>query len=111
MRPGRLAADVDAFRVGPEAHGIRVNPGDRTADLVGNREQTAADILYPGEIGGHVMHPATHKHFSRGMVEGRLAPDPGAAMDEDENRRRRGCPGPEDIEPLDLGWGVGDALR
>ena len=47
---GGEAGYIDALRVAAEPLGVRVDPGDRTADLVAEYRQIAADVLYPGEI-------------------------------------------------------------
>src|SRR4051794_24299535 len=110
MRTGGLTADIDPIAVGAKARGVLVDPGDGAANLVGHRQQAAADILHPGEIGGDVMRPGAHEHFGRGVVVRRLAAGPGAAMNEHEYRRPL-ARGSEDVELLDLGGAVGDSPR
>src|SRR5438552_813713 len=104
------SAHMDPVGVATEALGVFVDPGDGAADLVGHREQAAAEILHPGKIGGDVMRPSPHEHFGRGVVVRRFAAGPGAAMNKHEYRRPL-ARGSEDVEPLDLGGAVGDARR
>src|SRR5438874_2534792 len=110
MRTGGLTADIDPIAVAAEARGVLIDPGDGAAILVGHREQAAADILHPGEIGRDVMRPGPHEHFGGGVVVRRLAAGPGAAMNEHEYRRPL-ARGSEDVELLDLGGAVGYAPR
>jgi len=79
------------------------------AHLIGEHHQIAADVLHPGEIGHHVMRPGAEEHLGRRSEVLRAPAAPGAAMDEDKDRRRH-QPAAVDVEPFDLGRSVGDPL-
>ncbi len=89
--------------------GILVYPSDGAADLIGRHPEAAADILHPGEVGHEIMRTGDEEHLGRGREIPRAAAAPGAAMDEDEDRCR-GASGAVNVEPLDLGRSVSDAL-
>jgi hypothetical protein len=89
--------------------GIPVYPGDGAADLIGEHHETATDVLHPGEVGNDIMRPGGEEHLGRNREILRAAAAPGAAMDEDEDRRR-GASRSVDVQPLNLGRPVSDAL-
>src|SRR5947208_16075530 len=109
-----MAADIDPLAIAAKACGIFVDPGDRAANLLGNREKAAAGILYPDKIRHDVMRAGAGEHLGRrGIGLGRPRP-PGAAMDKDKDRRAAaiGIPiGAEEVELLDLGRAVRQAQR
>jgi len=55
------------------------------------------------------MRPGAEQHLGRHREILRAAAAPGAAMDEDKDRRRH-TPAAVNVEPLDLGRAIGDAL-
>src|SRR6516162_3836707 len=83
-----LVPDIEPVRVAAKPGDILVDPGDRAAHLIGEQHQIAADVLYPGEIGHHVMRPGAEEHLGRYREILRAAAAPCAAMDEDKDRRR-----------------------
>jgi len=46
-----LASQVKPVGIATEIRGVPVNPGDGAADLIGEHDETPADILHPGEVG------------------------------------------------------------
>jgi len=109
MSARRLAREIEPVGVASETGGIPVNPGDSAVDLIREHRQAAADILHPGEVGHDIMRPGGEEHLGRYREIHRAAAAPGATMDEDEDRGR-GASGAINIEPLDVGWSVSDAL-
>jgi hypothetical protein len=104
-----LAAEVEAVRIAAKTRNVLPDPGDGAADLIGEHHQIAADVLHPGEVGDDIMRPGGEEHLGRPGKILRAAAAPGAAMDKDKDRR---C-GPRaavDVESLDLGPTIGDAL-
>src|ERR1700719_2562038 len=104
-----LATDIELVRVAAEMRGIVVYPSDRAADLIGKHHEAAADILHPGEVRHDIMRAGGEEHLGGSGEILRAAAAPGAAMDEDENRCR-GASGAVNVEPLDVGRSVSDAL-
>src|SRR5260370_41825199 len=100
---------MELYRVDAEAGYSLVDPGDGAADLVGQHHQAAADILHQSEVGNDIMRAGGEEHLGRPREILRMPAAPGAAMDEDKD----GCgfaTAAVDVEPLDLGRSVGDAL-
>jgi hypothetical protein len=83
-----LATDIELVRVAAEMRGIVVYPGDRAADLICKHHEAAADILHSGEVGYDIMCTGGEEHLDRSREILLAAAAPGAAMDEDEVRRR-----------------------
>ena len=110
MRAGRMRRDVEAIRIAAEASRIAEAPGQRAAHLLVHRHQVAAGLLDIDEVDDHRVNAGAHQHFRLQRVIGRLVAAPGAAVNEDIDRRirRRGA---EDVEPLVFARPVGDALR
>jgi hypothetical protein len=104
-----LPANIEPGRVDAETDSIAVYPGDRTADLIGKHHKAAADILHPGEVGHDIMHTGGKEHLGRGREILRTAAAPGATVDKDEDRRRVAF-GTVNVEPLDLGMSIREAL-
>src|SRR5580693_554969 len=106
-----MPAEVNSARIATEARRAAIDPGDRAAHLVGNREQAAAHILHPGKIRHDIVRAGAGEHFRRrGIGPGRPG-TPCAAMDEDDYRGRRRSLGPKNVELLDLARPVGAAER
>src|SRR5262249_12898791 len=81
-------------------------PSDGAAHLLSHRQQTAAHVLHPGEVGYYAVCPSMHEQLGcKGVVLGETY-TPRAAMDEDVDRRVRTL-GRVDVEPLDGGGAVG----
>ena len=104
-----LATDIEPARVTAKLCGVRVHPTDRATNLIGEHDQPAADILHPGEVGNDVMRARDEEHLRRCGKILRAAAAPGAAVDEDEDRRFAAS-ATIDVEPFDLGRSVRDAF-
>src|SRR5258707_589339 len=109
MRARRMAANIEAVRVGAEARSIAVDPADRPADLIGHWEQIATDILHPSEIRHDVMRAGAHEHLRRRCIMLCQSALPRTAMDEDKNRCVRARRA-EHVELLDRSRAVGMPL-
>src|SRR5580692_10851615 len=88
---------------------IVVSPGDRATDLIGKHHEAAADILHPGEVRHYIMRAGGEEHLGRSGEILRTAAAPGTAMYKDEDRCRIAF-GAINVEPLELGLSVSDAL-
>src|SRR5205807_10638648 len=109
MPTRRLATDIEPIGVAVETSGILVHPSDGAADLVGENHQVAAGILYPGEVGNDIMRPGGQEHLGWSREIPRAPAAPGAAMDEDEERRQFAS-GAVYVQSLYLSRAIGDAL-
>src|ERR1700732_5229065 len=89
--------------------GIVVYPGDGATDLIGKHHEAAAGILHPGEVRHDIMRTGGEEHLGRGREILRTAAAPGATVDKDEDRRRVAF-GAVNVEPLDLGRSIREAL-
>src|SRR5580704_10736365 len=90
--------------------GILVYLSDGAADLIGKHHEAAVHILHPGEVGHDIMRTGGEEHLGRGREILRTAAAPSAAaMDEDKDRRCVAF-GAVNVEPLNLGLSVSDAL-
>ena len=95
-----MAADVEPVRVAAEARGVLVDPGDRAAHLPRHDHQVAAGIVDIGEIENDAVGAGMHEHLGQEGEVGGAAVAPGAAVNEDLDRRV-GRSGPVDVELLD----------
>ena len=81
-----MAADIEPFRIATETRRVPIGPGDGAAHLLGHDAQIAVRRADRNEIQHDVMRAGIDQHFGRiGIVLG-LAAEPGAAMDEDEEK-------------------------
>jgi hypothetical protein len=105
-----MAANIEAIGITAEACGVLVYPGNETAHLRRHRAEITARILRRDEIERDKVRPGFDERL--GGVAGVLgrSDQPVAAVDEDEDRGV-GTVGLVNVEPLDLGRPVGDALR
>src|SRR6516164_4324332 len=101
--------DVAPVRVAAKTSDVLEDPSDSAADLIGQHHQAAADILHRSEVRHDIMRPRGEEHLGRPYEILRATAAPGAAMDEDEDQPR-GTPDTVDVELLDLGAAIGDAL-
>src|SRR5215472_15690161 len=66
-----VAGDEDAIRIAAKAHGVAVYPSDGAAHLLSHRQQTAAHVLHPGEVGYHAVCPSMQEQLGcKGVVLG-----------------------------------------
>src|SRR5262249_26919454 len=105
-----VPADVEPVGVAAIARRVLVGPGDAASDLVSHHPEVAARRLDGDEIERDVDRAGADEQLRRVAKILRLAPEPGAAVDEHEDRRFR-PPGAVDVELLDLGRTVGNAHR
>jgi hypothetical protein len=105
-----MAADIEAVGVAAEARRVAVDPGDRTADLIGHRKQAAIGILDPDKIGHDVMRAGADEHLGRRRIGLGQTRPPRAAMDEDKDRGGVAV-GTEDVQLLDRARAIGQPQR
>ena len=68
--------------------GIAMHPGDRPAHLIGHRHQAAARFAHRDVVRDYRMRAGPDHHLAEERIVSRGAATPGAAMDEDLDRRR-----------------------
>src|SRR5271168_3025149 len=110
MSTGGMAENIKPLRIGAEARGVGVDPCDRTANLIGDRQEVAAGRIDTGEIERGKVCAGSHNRFRRKSITLRLTQAPGAAMNEYANRRVRRLRGIE-IKLLNRRAAVCETLR
>ena len=98
------------LRSPPKLSALRADPGDAAPHLVVHREQVAARLVDIDEVEDDAVRAGAHQRLGQQRVVGRLVAPPGAAVDENVDRRVLDA-AVENVERLDLGRPVGDALR
>ena len=110
MRARRMRRKVKSLAVAAEFLRIAPGPGDRAAHLLIHRQQIAAGLFDIDEVDDDGMRAGANERLGLERVIGRLVATPGAAMDEDVDRRvRRGAT--KNIELFVFAGPIGDALR
>src|SRR5262245_29816407 len=104
-----MPGDIEAVGIPPEALGVAIHPRHDAAHLLGDRHETATDILDPGEVWHDAMRSGIHEQLGReGIVLGEACA-PRAPMEEDSDWRV-GALGRVDVEPLNGGRPISIAL-
>src|SRR5712691_6419555 len=109
MRPRGMPRKIQPGRIAAEACGVPVDPEDGAAHLIEHGRKIAAGLADVDEIGDDVVGAGAHERLGLHRVVGGLVAQPGAAVQEDVDRRVR-LGSAEDVEPFDLASAVGNAL-
>ena len=84
-----MRREIEPIGIAAERLGVAIDPADRAPHLLDHRKQAAARVVDVDEVEHDVMRAGVHERLGQERVVGGAVGAPGAAMDEDVDRRIR----------------------